>query len=265
MDNIQEKAQREQAKDIQRTLENAVNGLEPESPEREAAFKDALDSIASAVPKKEKPQSIWDFSREKAHPVFVQDDAVIIRPAHENDAEFYVSIRMQYSMMYRVMICVEKHSSESLFLLDICQPESFYCIIENPERVPIGYLGIKDTSADIWELAIELDKQYTQHGLGPRSIVLFLNEVSLITGKTKFKAKVEADNIPSQKCFEKIGSKLIGLCNGPILKLEEEKERFEENNLNLIDANMNELADRLGVEPRKLLSHVLEYRMTCPL
>lgn len=101
--------------------------------------------------------------------------------------------------------------------------------------------------------------------MGPRSIVLFLNEVSLITGKTKFKAKVEADNIPSQKCFERIGAKLIGLCNGPILKLEEEKERFEENNLNLIDENMNELADRLGVEPRKLLSHVLEYRMTCPL
>lgn len=160
MDSIQEKARREQAKDIQRTLEDAVKGLEPESPEREAAFKDTLDSIASAVPKKEKLRSIWDFSREKAHPVFVQDDAVMIRPVNENDADFYVSIRMQYSMMYRVMICVEKHRSESLFLLDICQPESFYCIIENPEQVPIGYLGIKDTSADIWELAIELDKQY---------------------------------------------------------------------------------------------------------
>lgn len=265
MGSIQEKAQREQAKDIRCALEDAIKGLEPESPEREAAFKDALDSIANAVPKKEKPQSIWDFSREKVRPVFVQDDAVIIRPVNENDAEFYVSIRTEYSMMYRVLTGMGKHSSDSLLVSDLCQPESFYCIIENPERVPIGYLGIKDTSADIWELAIELDKQYTQHGLGPRSIVLFLNEVSLITGKTKFKAKVEADNIPSQKCFERIGSKLIGLCNGPILKLEEEKELFEENNLNLIDENMNELADRLGVEPRKLLSHVLEYRMTCPL
>lgn len=129
--------------------------------------------------KSDTKREIWDFSREKARPVFVQDDAVMIRPANENDAEFYVSIRMQYSMMYRVMIGVEKRSSESLFQLDICQPESFYCIIENQERVPIGYLGIKDTSAEIWELAIELDKQYTQRGLGPRSIVLFLNEIMM--------------------------------------------------------------------------------------
>jgi len=265
MNRIFAKAQRDKALENLQALLDSVKGLPAGSPEREAAYIGALEGLVAKMEKSEVQQEIWDFSREKAQPVFVQDDAVVIRPVNENDAEFYVSIRIQYSMIYRVMIGVEKRRSESLFLLDLRQPESFYGIIENSKRMPIGYIGIKDTSADIWELAIELDKQYTQRGLGPRSIVLFLNEISRITGKTTFKAKVEADNIPSQKCFERIGAALMGLCDGPLLKMPEEKERFEEKNLNLVDDNIRDIADRLAVEPRKLLSHVLEYHVECPL
>ena len=75
---------------------------------------------------------------------------------------------------------------------------------------------------------------------------------------------MESDNVPSQRCFESLGE-LIGLYNGGMLRLPEEQARFEEANLDLIDDNMRALAARLGAEPRKLLSHVLEYRMTCPL
>ena len=38
---------------------------------------------------------------------------------------------------------------------------------------PVGYLGIKDTRADLWDLAIELDGQQTHRGYGSRSIRLF--------------------------------------------------------------------------------------------
>ena len=76
---------------------------------------------------------------------------------------------------------------------------------------------------------------------------------------------MDTANIPSQKCFEKIGAELVGLCDGPFLKLPDEKKRFEDRNLNLLTDNMRELASRLGVDPRKMLSHVLDYRMTCPL
>jgi hypothetical protein len=86
-----------------------------------------------------------------------------------------------------------------------------------------------------------------------------------ITGKNEFRAIIDSDNIVSQKCVEKLGAKLVGLCNGQILKLPEEKERFEEQNLHLIDAHMISLSKRLGAEPRKLLSHALDYRLTCPL
>ena len=36
---------------------------------------------------------------------------------------------------------------------------------------------------------------------------------------------------------------------------------FEEKNLHRITAEMTALAETFGVEPRKLLSHVLEYRL----
>lgn len=167
---------------------DSVKGLPAGSPEREAAYMGALERLLAKTEKSEAQREIWDFSREKAQPVFVQDDVVIIRPVTEGDADFYVSIRMQYSMMYRVMIGMGEHSSDSLFLLDLCHPESFYGIIENSERMPIGYLGIKDTSSDIWELAIKLDKQHTRHGFGPRSIVLFLNEISRVSVLITLKA-----------------------------------------------------------------------------
>jgi RimJ/RimL family protein N-acetyltransferase len=196
----------------------------------------------------------------------IKDDAVILRLICESDADFYVSIRAQYSMMYRWLIRKKNSSNVQLFRGDLCRSESFFCVIENASAcVPIGYLGIKDTGADLWEIAVELDKKYTHLGFGSRSIRLFLNELQRITGKNEFRAIIDSDNIASQKCVEKLGAKLVGLCNGQILKLPEEKERFEEQNLHLIDAHMISLSKRLGAEPRKLLSHALDYRLTCPL
>lgn len=160
---------------------------------------------------------------------------------------------------------MNKVDNESLLMADLSKPESLYCIIEDAaDETRVGYLGVKDTRDDIWEIGIELDERFTHQGFGSRSIGLFLNELYRITGKPEYKAWVETDNLPSQKYFEKLGARLIGLCNGPILKLEEEKRLFEENNLNLIDNNMKALAARMGVEPRKLLSHVLDYRIKCP-
>lgn len=266
MDSIQEKAQREQTNEIMLNLKAAVAGLAPGSPERDATFKKALDGTLSAASKEKRQQVIWDFSHEKAAPVFAGDELVTLRPVKMEDADFYVGIRAQYSMMYQGILRLKKPVSEALLIVDLCRPECFYCMVEKAnDNALIGYLGIKDASEDIWEIAIELDGQNTHKGFGSRSICLFLNELQRITGKAEYRALVEADNLPSQKCFEKLGANLTGLCNSPILKLDEEKKRFEDRHLDLIDDNMKVLAARLDVEPRKLLSHVLEYRLTSPL
>jgi RimJ/RimL family protein N-acetyltransferase len=244
-----------------------ANNIQQNKPkQQEEAHKNILDELPKTMAKSELKQTIWDFSNEKNSCLFAQDQAVFIRPITSDNADFYIGIRAQYSMMYRGPIREKSHSNVQLLLDDLCQPESFFCIIErSTEQVPIGYIGIKDTSTDLWEIAVELDGKYTHQGYGAHSIRLFLNEVQRITGKNAFRAVIASDNIASQKCVEKLGAQLVGMCNGPVLKLPVEKERFEEQNLDLIDTHMIELAERLGTEPRKLLSHVLDYRLTCPL
>jgi hypothetical protein len=135
------------------------------------------------------------------------------------------SIQNQYSIMYKSACDAAKEKGGNLFISEISPPEEFYCIIEKDD-VPAGYLGIKDTSTDLWEIAIELDAKHTRHGLGPQSIRLYLNEIQRITGKGEFKAVVEVDNLPSQKCFERLSAKLVGLCGSVVLKTDEEKRQI---------------------------------------
>ena len=45
---------------------------------------------------------------------------------------------------------------------------------------------------------------------------------------------------------------------------EELQQKCEEENLHLIDEDVIALAQKFNVEPRKLLSHVLEYKLVWP-
>lgn len=231
--------------------------------EREAVYKEALDNIISDLADYEASRTIWDCSKEKTQSIFAKDNMILLRPVNSGDAVFYVDVRMQYSMMYRSIVGTEPCRKESLFLMDLCKPESFYCVIESSEKhTPLGYIGIKDTSLEAWEIAIELDKRYTHQGRGPQSIRLFLKEIRRITGHTEFQALIDPDNYSSQKCFERLGAEVVGLHDSVFLRTSKDQERFEEEHLHLIDDRMIALAERINVEPRKLLSHVLDYRLT---
>ncbi len=272
MGNIFQRAQQEQAKGFYKEILDKLEGLPADTPDWRDALKNAIDDIIqsgeqSAIENKLPiKKDAWDFSCEKAQAIFASDDVVALCPITLADEDFYRNVRMQYSLLYRSAYYAAQEKRESLFVSEALPTQVFYCMIRDvKENRPVGYLGIKDTSADLWEIAIELDGKYIHQGFGLRSIRLYLNEIYRITGKSEFRAVVEVDNLPSQKCFERLGAQLLGLCNSVVLKTDDEKEHFEERNLNLIDAHMIELAEQLGVEPRKLLSHVLEYRLQCPL
>lgn len=58
--------------------------------------------------------------------------------------------------------------------------------------------------------------------------------------------------------FEKLGATPYGIAEN-ILHEEEDMRNCEEENLELIDDQLIHIAEKFAVEPRKLLSHVLEY------
>ena len=183
-----------------------------------------------------------------------------MKPLTEEYYDLYIKNRAQYmhDNFYE-----NPKNREIIIKLEIEKKQSlFIAVVRKKDNEYIGYLGIKDTSAKSWEFCIELLKEYCNQGYGFDAIKLFLKKISEITGENKqqFTALVEVDNIPSQKLMLKLGGELIGL-NDFIFYYEERSKKFEEDHLNEITEDMIKIAKELSVEPRKLLSHVLEYRI----
>ena len=123
----------------------------------------------------------------------------------------------------------------------------------------VGYCGIKDTTKDKWEINIELLKKYFNNGIGYRSISILLQAIKERIGVTIFRVRIELENEASQRLFEKLGAKPNGISE--LLLHGEQMYKFEEENLNLLDDRLIELAGKFGVESRKMLSCVLEYEI----
>lgn len=87
-----------------------------------------------------------------------------------------------------------------------------------------------------------------------------MSEMKSRVQKREFRVKIDSDNYASQGLFEKLGAVPYGIAEFMLHK-EEDIRKCEEENLQEIDDKLMEVAEKFGVEPRKLLSHVLEYRL----
>ena len=128
------------------------------------------------------------------------------------------------------------------------------------DRDYIGYCGIKNTAQPIWEIAIELLPEWTKHGIGFLALTAMLDEMKSRLGVSKYIVRIEPANMASQKLFENLGARPSGIVD---LWFNEQTtlKKCEEAGLHLIDDDMIEVAKKFNVEPRKLLSHVLEYEL----
>lgn len=223
--------------------------------------QEIIDTISASL-KPSEPSTVeqcWDFSQEKTKPVFIADETVLLRPLSAEDEEFYAVVRKQYSVFHKDFTMEQLTAYWSP---EIRKASAFYCVIEAEDSSQkIGYIAVKDTSKELWEIAIELDKAYCGQGCGAKAITLFLKRLNEITTKNQFQFLVEVDNIICQSCMKKAGTELAGLHNFAF-DSEEAAEQFEKTHLDLVTEHMRTLAAQLGVEPRKLLSHVLDYRIS---
>lgn len=200
----------------------------------------------------------WDFSKERILEVFSEDDEIILCDYKESELDKYIQIQLENGKSIELYTGEELRKSAWNTLYN---ENSFCCeIIRKSDKEFLGYVAIKDTRSNLWEISIELLKENCNKGYGTKAIQLFLPKISQITSKKQFQALVETDNIPSQKLMEKLGARLIDIYDFTFHGDEQAAENFEEKHLDMITDRMIELAKQIDVEPRKMLSHVLDYR-----
>lgn len=147
---------------------------------------------------------------------------------------------------------------------DICERKNRVCyVIElGSESLYCGECAIKDISADIPEIEIELMKEYQHQGIGYKAITIMLNKLSEKYGKREFCAKIDPDNYASQFLFEKLGGMPAGVVRDYYMP-DRRLEKFVETHRYLLDERMQNVAEKFAVDADLLLSHLLVYKISC--
>ena len=184
------------------------------------------------------------------------DAGIVLRTVTPFDQEPYLVLQRHYCLMKSMM---EEESFREMLWKEHNEDKALMMTITKDHEY-IGYCGIKDTAKDSWEIAIELLPEWTGRGIGTAATTAMLNEIKTRLNVTSFCAKIDPDNTASQMLFERLGAVPNGL-DTIFLHKEEDLFRCEEDNLHLIDDRLTALASKFGVEPRKLLSHVLVYSL----
>lgn len=197
-------------------------------------------------------RAFWSFGET----IQVNRDT-ILRPVDAADRAGFLRLKKEYSVIASSLAenetCCEllwkEHNEDKTLSLSIVRGGTY-----------VGYCGIKDLRQKPWEIAIELLPEWTRRGIGRTALTAMLDTIRERTGEAVFRVRIEPTNTASQKLFERLGAIPNGIS--PLwLHDPQELDRCEEENLRQIDDTLMTVAKKFGVEPRRLLSHVLEYRL----
>ncbi|WP_293825915.1 GNAT family N-acetyltransferase [uncultured Parolsenella sp.] len=134
------------------------------------------------------------------------------------------------------------------------------CARENGEFM--GYCCVEDLNGQDAEVGINLLERFQARGFGPETIVAFMDAFQRVAGPSSFIAKIDPENLNSQKMFRRLGF-LPGGIDTVFIKDPDMLRQFEEmrlGELGGVPERLRALAKEFGVEPRKLLSHALVFR-----
>lgn len=123
-----------------------------------------------------------------------------------------------------------------------------------------GYCGVGNVTEHPPEISIELLPEWTNRGIGSTALRTMLDAFSERLQICDFRVRIDPANVASQRLFEKLGAKPNGLSEF-LIHGKEWLRQMEEENLTKIDDQLITAARKFNVEPRQLLSHVLEYKL----
>ena len=189
--------------------------------------------------------------------LLAENDMVILRTISDEDYEDYMKVSYECAIMKSAF-------KEDAFKKDLWESFLFdtaanFSIFDKVTGEYVGYCGIKNLSAENWELVIELLKKYRHRGYGYHALVVMLNALTELTGKTTYRSRVDSDNYVSQNLMKKLGAKPNGISEMFIYG--EDLRKFQEENKDLIDDTLRKLAKEFHVAPIDLIGHVLEFRI----
>lgn len=184
-------------------------------------------------------------------------DDIILRDVKESDRSSFFKLQQQYSIIKSML---KDDAYLALLWEEHISCKTLMCTIEN-NGIYVGYCGIKNLACEKWEIAIEILEEWTNQGIGYAAVKALVNEIKKRVNVTEFRVRIDPENDASQKLFEKLGAVPDGISEF-MLHQKEDIERCENDNLDSVDNKLIETAKKFGVEPRRLLSHVLEYKLT---
>lgn len=186
-----------------------------------------------------------------------ENEKIVLRAVTNEDYENYMEVSYECAIMRSAFKeDVFKKDLWESFLSDIA---ANFSIFDKLTGEYVGYCGIKNINVESWERAIELLKKYRHRGYGYHALVVMLNALVELTGKTTYRSRVDSDNYASQNLMRKIGAIPNGISEMFIHG--EDLRKFQEENKDLIDDKLRKLAKEFHVAPIDLIGHVLEFRI----
>ena len=131
-----------------------------------------------------------------------------------------------------------------------------YAIVTSDNNAFCGYCAVKNIYCGKPEIEIELLRKFRGKGIGFQALRKMMIDIGERKNISCFIAAVESDNHISQRLMYKLGGVPGGIRKSIYLEEKSVKE-FEKDNMRLLDSRINQVAEDFGVEPAKLLSHVL--------
>lgn len=186
----------------------------------------------------------------------ITENEIILRKVQDSDKHIFIELQKENNIVKSMM--KEEAYRNMLWNEHIEYKALMFSIVVDNEYV--GYCGIKNTTHEQWEIAIEILNKWKHKGIGYRAISVMLDEIKNRLNVSEFRVRIDAENYPSQRLFEKLGAEPNGISEF-LLHEEADIRRCEEENIHLLDERIQKLAKQFNVEPRKLLSHVLEYKL----
>lgn len=187
----------------------------------------------------------------------ITENEIILRKVQDSDKHIFIELQKENNIVKSMM--KEEAYRNMLWNEHIEYKALMFSVIVDNEYA--GYCGIKNTTHEQWEIAIEILNKWKHKGIGYRAISIMLDAIKNRLNMSEFRVRIDAENYPSQRLFEKLGAEPNGISEF-LLHEEADIRRCEEENIHLLDERIQELAKQFNVEPRKLLSHVLEYKLT---